>query len=55
MPIPGTTKLHRLDENLGATTVALTPADLADLTRATAEIPVHGARYSEGSQRVINR
>jgi aryl-alcohol dehydrogenase-like predicted oxidoreductase len=55
VPIPGTTKLHRLDENLGAATVALTPDDLQEIDRAAATITVHGARYSEGAQRWIDR
>lgn len=55
VPIPGTTKLHRLEENLGAADVALTPDDLREIDAATARIPVHGHRYSEGSQRMIDR
>jgi aryl-alcohol dehydrogenase-like predicted oxidoreductase len=45
VPIPGTTKLHRLEENLGAVTVRLTAADLSEISKAAAEIEVHGARY----------
>jgi len=45
VPIPGTRKRHRLEENLGAVNVRLTAADLAEITRAAAEIEVHGARY----------
>jgi aryl-alcohol dehydrogenase-like predicted oxidoreductase len=55
VPIPGTTKLHRLEENLGAEKVELTAEDLREIDRAVAEITVHGARYSEGSQRMVNR
>ena len=55
VPIPGTTKLHRLKENLGAADVELTPEDLREIDRAIAEITVHGARYSESAQRMINR
>jgi len=55
VPIPGTTKLHRLEENLGAVAVELTSDDLAEIERATAAITVHGARYSENSQRMIDR
>ena len=55
VPILGTTKLHRLGENLGAATVELTPDDLQELDRAAATITVHGARYSEGAQRWIDR
>jgi aryl-alcohol dehydrogenase-like predicted oxidoreductase len=45
VPIPGTTKLHRLEENLGAATVELTADDLADIERAAGEIAVEGERY----------
>src|SRR5258708_4083028 len=55
VPIPGTTKLHRLEENLGATAVELTPDDLRRLNETTATIAVQGARYSEGAQRMIDR
>lgn len=55
VPIPGTTKLHRLEENLGATAVELTPDDLHRLNEATASISVQGARYSEGAQKMIDR
>ena len=51
VPIPGTTKLHRLEENLGAAGVELTPEDL----RAIDRIEVHGARYAESSERLIDR
>ncbi|HEV8240176.1 MAG TPA: aldo/keto reductase [Thermoanaerobaculia bacterium] len=54
VPIPGTTKLHRLDENLGAASVSLTADDLREV-EALADIPVQGARYSEGAQRLIDR
>ncbi|HTG34725.1 MAG TPA: aldo/keto reductase [Thermoanaerobaculia bacterium] len=55
VPIPGTTKLHRLEENLGAATVELAPGDLREIENAAAHIAVHGARYSETSQRMVNR
>jgi aryl-alcohol dehydrogenase-like predicted oxidoreductase len=55
VPIPGTTKLHRLEENLGATAVAFTPGELGEIDRALAQIQVQGARYSEGSQRMVDR
>jgi aryl-alcohol dehydrogenase-like predicted oxidoreductase len=45
VPIPGTTKLHRLEENLGAADLALSPADLAEIERAAAEIAIEGERY----------
>ena len=47
VPIPGTTKLHRLDENIGAIAVELTPDDLQDIDVAAAKITVQGARYPE--------
>ena len=55
VPIPGTTKLHRLEENLGAAAVELTPDDLREIDRAVAQITVQGARYPEGAQRMIDR
>jgi aryl-alcohol dehydrogenase-like predicted oxidoreductase len=47
VPIPGTTKLHRLEENIGAAAVELTPDDLRDIDRAVSKITVQGARYPE--------
>jgi aryl-alcohol dehydrogenase-like predicted oxidoreductase len=55
VPIPGTTKLHRLEENLGATAVELSAADLQDIDEATRKIPVQGARYPEHLQRMVGR
>jgi aryl-alcohol dehydrogenase-like predicted oxidoreductase len=55
VPIPGTTKLHRLEENLGGASVELTPDDLRDIETAAAHIAVQGERYSEGAQRMIDR
>ena len=55
VPIPGTTKVHRLDENLGGAAVELTPDDLREIDRAAVGISVHGERYSESSQRMIDR
>jgi aryl-alcohol dehydrogenase-like predicted oxidoreductase len=55
VPIPGTTKLHRLDENLGAANLELTPNDLREIDEATARITVYGARYGETSQKMIDR
>jgi aryl-alcohol dehydrogenase-like predicted oxidoreductase len=54
-PIPGTTKLHRLEENLGAVDIELTAEDLRELGDLTAQIKVRGARYGEGSQKLVNR
>ena len=47
VPIPGTTKLHRLDENIGAAAVELTPDDLRDVESAVSKVAVHGDRYPE--------
>ena len=55
VPIPGTTKLHRLEENLGSAAIKLSIADLAEMDDAAAKITVKGARYSEGAQRQIDR
>jgi len=55
VPIPGTTKLHRLDENLGASRLELTPDDLREIDRAASQIAVHGARYPEHLQRLVGR
>ena len=55
VPIPGTTKLDRLDENIGAVSVELTPDDLRDIQDAASKITVKGARYSESAQRLIDR
>jgi aryl-alcohol dehydrogenase-like predicted oxidoreductase len=55
VPIPGTTKLHRLEENLGAAALQLSADDLREIESAAASITVHGARYSESSQRLIDR
>jgi aryl-alcohol dehydrogenase-like predicted oxidoreductase len=55
VPIPGTTKLSRLEENLGAVDVELTPDDLREIEGAASKITVRGARYSESSQRLIDR
>ena len=55
VPIPGTTKLHRLEENIGAVTVDLTSEDLRQLEAATAKIAVEGARYPEEFQKLVGR
>ena len=55
VPIPGTTKLPRLLENLGATALNLTPGDLAEINTASAKITLHGARYPEHLQKLIGR
>jgi aryl-alcohol dehydrogenase-like predicted oxidoreductase len=55
VPIPGTTKLHRLEENLGALNVELTPEDIHRLENAASKIPVQGARYPEELQKMVGR
>jgi aryl-alcohol dehydrogenase-like predicted oxidoreductase len=55
VPIPGTTKRHRLQENIGAADLELTPDDLVDIERAASTIPIHGARYPEALERLSNR
>jgi aryl-alcohol dehydrogenase-like predicted oxidoreductase len=55
VPIPGTTKLHRLDENIGAISVELTPDDLRDIDEAASKITVQGARYPEKLEQMTGR
>jgi aryl-alcohol dehydrogenase-like predicted oxidoreductase len=55
VPIPGTTKLHRLEENLGAANIELTADDLAEIERAAAEIHVEGERYPEHLMKTTGR
>jgi aryl-alcohol dehydrogenase-like predicted oxidoreductase len=55
VPIPGTTKLLRMDENIGALAVELTPDDLRDIERAASKITVHGARYPEKLEQMTGR
>ena len=55
VPIPGTTKVHRLEENVGAASVDLSPDDLNKINEALSTIEVQGARYSEQAQKMINR
>ena len=55
VPIPGTTKRHRLEENLGAVDVELTTADLREIETAAAQINVQGERYTESAQKMIDR
>jgi aryl-alcohol dehydrogenase-like predicted oxidoreductase len=55
VPIPGTTKLHRLDENIGAVSVELTPDDLRNIESAASSIQVQGARYPEHIERMTGR
>jgi aryl-alcohol dehydrogenase-like predicted oxidoreductase len=55
VPIPGTTKLHRLEENLGAADVELTPEDLRAIESASSNIKVEGARYPEFHEQMTGR
>ena len=55
VPIPGTTKLHRLEENLGAVDVELSPEEVRQLGSAASKIPVQGARYPEELQKLVGR
>ena len=55
VPIPGTTKLHRLEENIGAAGVELMPDDLRDIERAVSKVPVQGARYPEQLEQMTGR
>jgi aryl-alcohol dehydrogenase-like predicted oxidoreductase len=55
VPIPGTTKLHRLEENIGAPAVELTSDDLREIDDAVSKITVQGARYPEHLQRLVGR
>lgn len=55
VPIPGTTKLHRLEENVAAADIELTPDDLEEIENAAAQITPQGERYPESAQRMIDR
>jgi aryl-alcohol dehydrogenase-like predicted oxidoreductase len=55
VPIPGTTKLHRLEENIGAATVELSSKDLCEIDDVLLKVPVQGARYPEHLQRLVGR
>jgi aryl-alcohol dehydrogenase-like predicted oxidoreductase len=55
VPIPGTTKRHRLEENLGGAAIQLTADDLREIDDAASQIEVHGARYPEHLQRMVGR
>jgi aryl-alcohol dehydrogenase-like predicted oxidoreductase len=55
VPIPGTTKLHRLEENIGAAAVELTQDDLGDIGTALSTIAIQGARYSADRQKLVGR
>jgi aryl-alcohol dehydrogenase-like predicted oxidoreductase len=53
VPIPGTTKLHRLEENIGAVDIELTPDDLREIENA--QLTPEGARYNESTERMVDR
>ncbi len=55
VPIPGTTKPHRLEENIGAVSIAVTPDDLAEIDRAASQIRIEGARYPEHIEQMTGR
>ena len=55
VPIPGTTKVHRIEENLMAADVVLTPQDLREIDEVVGAVPVQGARYSEAAQQMVDR
>ena len=55
VPIPGTTKLHRVEENIGAAAVELTAEDLRDIESAVSAIPLQGERYSPEQEARIDR
>jgi aryl-alcohol dehydrogenase-like predicted oxidoreductase len=55
VPIPGTRKLERMDENIGAVAVELTPEDLHEIDRAASRIMVQGARYPEHLEQMTGR
>jgi aryl-alcohol dehydrogenase-like predicted oxidoreductase len=55
VPIPGTTKLGRLEENIGAVSIQLTPEDLREIESAAAKIEVQGARYPEKLEKMTGR
>ena len=55
VPIPGTTKLHRLEENVGAAAVVLSPDELSEIETVVSSVPVQGARYSADRQKLIGK
>jgi aryl-alcohol dehydrogenase-like predicted oxidoreductase len=55
VPIPGTTKLHRLEENIGAASIEVTPEDLREINDAASKIEVQGARYPAHLQTRVER
>ena len=55
VPIPGTTKLHRLEENIGSTHLTLSPQDLKTINESANQIPIEGDRYTSSMQKMVNR
>lgn len=55
VPIPGTTKVHRLTENIGGANIELTAGDLSEINALTSQVEVQGHRYGEASQKMVNR
>ena len=55
VPIPGTTKRHRLEENVAAATIHLSADDLREIDRAASQIELHGARYPEHLLKMVGR
>ena len=55
VPIPGTTKLNRLEENIGASSIELTEDDFREIKNAASEIKIEGERYPQNLQRAVNR
>lgn len=55
VPIPGTTKQHRLEENLGAVSIELTSDDLRKIEEAASQITIQGARYNEAGEKMTGR
>jgi aryl-alcohol dehydrogenase-like predicted oxidoreductase len=55
VPIPGTTKLHRLEENVGSAAVELTADDLREIGDVLASMPVEGDRYTEAGMKLVNQ
>jgi aryl-alcohol dehydrogenase-like predicted oxidoreductase len=55
VPIPGTTKLNRLEENIGAASIELTEKDLFEIEEAASKIKIEGARYPESLEKTVNR
>ena len=55
VPIPGTTKPHRLEENIGALAIDLSASDLHEITGLATQVTVQGSRYSEQQQKMVDR